>query len=411
MDYCLKLARGEPARPNRPIETDLLALAQRGRARADALYLGATGSGEGGAGPSAGEVSYQTYHPPLFHGLGAVVIKAGSAAGLTLTGCILALRIICVLMALAGRVLVFMTLAHFGRLPALIGLPYLAFLAPVDLFRVSNDSLVTLLGAWVFWLLATGDASRRREPRALLIGLLLLMTVNVKLTAALFLLPAVGIVILALRRTDGTSLRELAFVLLPGCVMFIALVASSWTDASNPAGIGHLRSGAFPEPGGWSLGLLVPSVERWVNWYNLYLANETLVGAGRGSALFPLHHLITLSQVGVMLGLGWLVFVRPDAADGPLMRLRRWTGGALIALLAIQTIFVVLWAVVGRVNWSFRQFALVEMVAILPAAAGWAWLAARPWPMGKVFRPAMWAGAALLFSRSTWPYFQLMRGG
>ena len=222
-------------------------------------------------------------------------------------------------------------------------------------------------------------------------------------------------------RIDRYRLAEAALILLPAGILFLGLSLHHWSASGHATGMGHLQSETFPAPVGWSLGLLVPSVGRWVDWFGLYLTNETLIGARRGAALYPLVHLVTLSQVGAVLALGWLIFKRTpknsDEPSGPAedadqrtLRLRRLILGALVSLLVIQVIYMALWAGVGRVHWSSRQFLLVEFLVLLPVVMGWSWLMGRPWPFAQLGRGLIWAGAALLFSRSTWPYLALLRG-
>jgi hypothetical protein len=358
--------------------------------------------------------SYEAYHPPLSYWLNALVLRAGALFSVGLEGGVILLRIFAAAMVLASRLLLLLALARFGRTVAVAALPYLVFSVPVDLLRVSNDTLVVLLGAAVFWLLVRHSAAARAGWTAAAVGVLLLASVATKMNGLLYLLPAVALCLVLPGRDARFRSIDVLTMLAPALLLAAGLALASFVATGDPTGSSHLARPGFPQPGGLRLGELVPTVQSWFQWHNLLLMTETQVAGRPGEELYPWLHLASLVLLGRLVALGITTFgASPSRLERlawtaerfALLQRYVWAGAAGVLILLV--VMSLLEAFVGRAYFfSARLFLPVEFLVVLPAAAGWAYLLAGSSPALRVIRPACWIAAAALFATTTWPYLR-----
>lgn len=427
-DHCLKLARAQRPSVLSSLEPELLAL-MRERLPNNLQHYRGSASDTPAAHADLITTSYQSYHPPLFYTLGAGLSRLGRLFGLGLLGQILALRCLCALLAAGGRLMVYLALRRMHPAVALAALPYLLFMVPVDLLRVSNDALVYFLGSLLFWLLikfrdAGTDPAAARFLK--LIAALLAAAVFTKTTALLFLLPATLLVLLVIQLErsgfrqsgsvtgipallTGANLRLVAGVLLPALLVQGALIVSSKLAGQGLSGTGHLVTAQFPQPLGFHWGILLPTAESWLRWHDLLLLNETPLNGKQGWQLYPSSRLVTFEQLGLMFSLGWMIFANPRTLpwrrDGQPWPLHVWLLAGWLFLIFMHVLTNVLMARVGRVYWASRQYLPVEFLTVWPAAAGWALVMERlNGRCGLLIKTTLWLAAASWFGWASWPY-------
>ena len=175
-DYAVKLAKGKAASVGDALEPEVQALRARTAERMAWTYLNEAPRAMDPQGKS-----FQAYHPSLPYWLAALLpgVARGDEAG------VLMLRMLCVAMVIAARVLTYLALRRVSPALALAGLAYLGFMLPVDALRFSNDAPAMLLGALTFLLFvrhATAAEDRGAGLRLAGIAAALLATCAVKVT-------------------------------------------------------------------------------------------------------------------------------------------------------------------------------------------------------------------------------------
>jgi len=212
------------------------------------------------------EFSYEAFQPPLYYALALPAWFAGHAIGGAL-GSLYAVRIFDALLAallapLAMMILLALWPGHQGAAWAAAGLTAVLPGVALNLTSVTNDVLVSVLGALCILVAVTGKWSWRR---ALLLGALFGAALLTK-TSAIGIAPALAVALLQTRRDGG--LRPL---LIAGAVAAAGVIP--WF-VSNAAIYGELITtreqlamAAFPprttDPGFWSVSTLHAFVTFW----------------------------------------------------------------------------------------------------------------------------------------------------
>ena len=212
------------------------------------------------------QYSYEAFQPPLYYALALPAWFAGHAIGGAL-GSLYAVRIFDALLAallapLAMMILLALWPGHQSAAWAAAALTAVLPGVALNLSSVTNDVLVTVLGALCILVAVTGKWSWRR---ALLLGALFGATLLTK-TSAVGIAPALGIALLQTRRDGGVRPLLIAGAVAAACVL-------SWL-ASNVAIYGELITtreqlamAAFPprtiDPGFWSVSTLHAFVTFW----------------------------------------------------------------------------------------------------------------------------------------------------
>jgi hypothetical protein len=412
-DYCLKLARGKSAAPTDRVEPDLYLLGHHAVRESTLAYQAVDIQRPDGSVPAPMRGSYEAHHPPLSYWLNGLLLRLGALLGVGLEGGVVLLRLFSAGMVLASRWLLLLALMHFGRPVALAALPYLFFMVPVDLLRVSNDTPVVLLGALVFWLLARPIPPERAAWTAAAAAAALLASVAVKMNGLLYLMPAVLLCLVVPGRDSRFRARHLLLMFAPALLLASALAIANFTATGDPTGSSHLARG-FPPASGLRLGELIPSVRGWLDWHELLLTIETQIGGRMGEALYPFPHLVSLVLVGRLVALGATVFgasstrlARLSLTPERFALLRRYVWAGAISPFVLVLVMGGLWALVGRAYFGSARLHLpVEFLVVLPAAAGWAYLLAGASPAWRTARVACWIAASALFAAVTWPYLR-----
>ena len=212
------------------------------------------------------EFSYEAFQPPLYYAVALPAWFAGHAVGGAL-GSLYAVRIFDALLAallapLAMMILLALWPDHRGSAWAAAGLTAVLPGVALNLTSVTNDVLVSVLGAMCVLVAVTGKWSWRR---ALLVGALFGAALLTK-TSAVAIAPALGIALLQTRRDGGVRPLLIAGAVAAACVI-------PWL-ASNVAIYGELVTtreqvvmAAFPprtiDPGFWSVSTLHAFVTFW----------------------------------------------------------------------------------------------------------------------------------------------------
>ena len=212
------------------------------------------------------EFSYEAFQPPLYYAISLPAWFAGHTIGGAL-GSLYAVRIFDALLAallapLAMMILLALWPDHRGAAWAAAGLTAILPGVSLNLTSVTNDVLVSVLGALCVLVAVTGKWSWRR---ALLVGSLFGAALLTK-TSAVAIAPALGIALLQTRRDGGLRPLLVACAVAAACVI-------PWL-ASNLAIYGELVTtreqlamAAFPprtiDPGFWSVSTLHAFVTFW----------------------------------------------------------------------------------------------------------------------------------------------------
>ena len=212
------------------------------------------------------EFSYEAFQPPLYYALALPAWFAGHAIGGAL-GSLYAVRIFDAVLAgllapLAMMILLALWPGHQRAAWAAAALTAVLPGVALNLTSVTNDVLVSVLGALCILVAVTGKWSWRR---ALLLGALFGAALLTK-TSAIGIAPALAVALLQTRRDGGV--RPL---LIAGCVAAACVIP--WL-ASNAAIYGELITtreqlamAAFPprtvDPGFWSVSTLHAFVTFW----------------------------------------------------------------------------------------------------------------------------------------------------
>ena len=212
------------------------------------------------------QYSYEAFQPPLYYALALPAWFAGHAIGGAL-GSLYAVRIFDALLAallapLAMMILLALWPGHQSAAWAAAALTAVLPGVALNLSSVTNDVLVTVLGALCILVAVTGKWSWRR---AVLLGALFGAALLTK-TSAVGIAPALAIALLQTRRDGGVRPLLIAGAVAAACVL-------SWL-ASNVAIYGELITtreqlamAAFPprtiDPGFWSVSTLHAFVTFW----------------------------------------------------------------------------------------------------------------------------------------------------
>ena len=212
------------------------------------------------------EFSYEAFQPPLYYALALPAWFAGHAIGGAL-GSLYAVRIFDAVLAallapLAMMILLALWPGHQGAAWAAAGLTAVLPGVALNLTSVTNDVLVSVLGALCTLVAVTGKWSWRR---ALVLGALFGAALLTK-TSAIGIAPALAIALLQTRRDGGVRSLLIAGAVAAACVI-------PWL-ASNAAIYGELLTtreqlamAAFPprtiDPGFWSVSTLHAFVTFW----------------------------------------------------------------------------------------------------------------------------------------------------
>lgn len=212
------------------------------------------------------QYSYEAFQPPLYYALALPAWFAGHAIGGAL-GSLYAVRIFDALLAallapLAMMILLALWPGHQSAAWAAAALTAVLPGVALNLSSVTNDVLVTVLGALCILVAVTGKWSWRR---AVLLGALFGAALLTK-TSAVGIAPALGIALLQTRRDGGVRPLLIAGAVAAACVL-------PWL-ASNVAIYGELITtreqlamAAFPprtiDPGFWSVSTLHAFVTFW----------------------------------------------------------------------------------------------------------------------------------------------------
>jgi len=212
------------------------------------------------------EFSYEAFQPPLYYALALPAWFAGHAIGGAL-GSLYAVRIFDAVLAgllapLAMMILLALWPGHQRAAWAAAALTAVLPGVALNLTSVTNDVLVSVLGALCILVAVTGKWSWRR---ALLLGALFGAALLTK-TSAIGIAPALAVALLQTRRDGGVRPLLIAGSLAAACVI-------PWL-ASNAAIYGELITtreqlamAAFPprtvDPGFWSVSTLHAFVTFW----------------------------------------------------------------------------------------------------------------------------------------------------
>lgn len=418
-DYCLKIARHGHAEPTQPLEADLMDLA-RGRLQHYKQFYQGLDIADARIEAEIIPNSYEAYQAPVFYWLAAGPLRLMDRLGWSLSAMVFSLRVFCALLVIGARVLTFLALARFGRPVALAALPFVLFFIPVDLLRVSNDGLVVLVASAVLLGLTRlepagyDEPPRRHRPGrfALLLGFGLLLAVATKVSAGLLLMPAAAVLLAVCWRAHGWRPAEAVALLGPPVAVGLVMAIDNYMGDGTLTGSAHLVGTFFPpRPQGFDPASLVPTVAEWLQIHKWYLLIETLLQGRRGGELYYHDMLVTIEQIGLVVSLGVAAWgARPNRRrrlgwDDPTEAMqRRWTVAAWIVMLLVVIQFSVLWTSVVRVYYSMRIMMPVELMFVLPAAMGWAYLTAFGGRWAPWARRLIWAGAAGLFAQASWFY-------
>jgi hypothetical protein len=318
-------------------------------------------------------VSYQAQHPPLFYALAALLYKAAAGFGLPVVWYLL--RGLC---ALCGAAVVALSAraarAAFGDRPvvALAAAPFVAFLPMFGHMtgNLSNEPLAMALGAWA-WLqmarIARGQTAFTLQGGVLL-GVTLGLAALTRLTALLWLPPAVVVLTYAALRGRGAATA------LPAFVACFALLVAPWFVRNQIAfGTPLLRTFERPLLEGITLGEYLVNPEQpiqprgfpqpivvtplstalWyasTSWLPFWLVQFYLPGglqaAGAWQAVFLLLDIFAL----VLLLLHASRARREGETRDPAGRALLWAAGSAIAscvLVLLQQQFYTDWNVVN----------------------------------------------------------------
>jgi hypothetical protein len=212
------------------------------------------------------QFSYEAFQPPLYYALALPAWFAGHAMGGAL-GSLYAVRVFDAVLAallapLAMMILLALWPGHQGAAWAAAGLTAVLPGVALNLTSVTNDVLVSVLGALCILVAVTGKWSWRR---AVLLGGLFGAALLTK-TSAVGIAPALAIALLQTRREGGLRPLLVAGAAAAACVI-------PWL-ASNAAIYGELVTtreqlamAAFPprtiDPGFWSVSTLHAFVTFW----------------------------------------------------------------------------------------------------------------------------------------------------
>ena len=212
------------------------------------------------------EFSYEAFQPPLYYALALPAWFAGHAIG-GAVGSLYAVRIFDALLAallapLAMMILLALWPGHQGAAWAAAAVTAVLPGVALNLTSVTNDVLVSVLGALCILVAVTGKWSWRR---AALLGALFGAALLTK-TSAIGIAPALVIALLQTRRDGGVRQLVIAGATAAACVV-------PWL-ASNVAIYGELITtreqlamAAFPprtaDPGFWSVSTLHSFVTFW----------------------------------------------------------------------------------------------------------------------------------------------------
>ncbi|HEX9526421.1 MAG TPA: hypothetical protein VF951_02910, partial [Streptosporangiaceae bacterium] len=212
------------------------------------------------------EFSYEAFQPPLYYALALPAWFAGHAIGGAL-GSLYAVRIFDAVLAgllapLAMMILLALWPGHQRAAWAAAALTAVLPGVALNLTSVTNDVLVSVLGALCILVAVTGKWSWRR---ALLLGALFGAALLTK-TSAIGIAPALAVALLQTRRDGGVRPLLIAGSVAAACVI-------PWL-ASNAAIYGELITtreqlamAAFPprtvDPGFWSVSTLHAFVTFW----------------------------------------------------------------------------------------------------------------------------------------------------
>jgi hypothetical protein len=212
------------------------------------------------------EFSYEAFQPPLYYALALPAWFAGHAIGGAL-GALYAVRLFdaalaALLAPLAMMILLALWPGHRGAAWAAAALTAVLPGVALNLTSVTNDVLVSVLGALCILVAVTGKWSWRR---AVLLGALFGAALLTK-TSAIGIAPALAVALLQARRDGGTRPLLIAGAVAAACVI-------PWL-ASNVAIYGEvittreqLAMAAFPprtiDPGFWSVSTLHAFVTFW----------------------------------------------------------------------------------------------------------------------------------------------------
>jgi hypothetical protein len=212
------------------------------------------------------EFSYEAFQPPMYYAIALPAWFAGHAIGGAL-GSLYAVRIFDAVLAallapLAMMILLALWPGHQGAAWAAAGLTAVLPGVALNLTSVTNDVLVSVLGALCILVAVTGRWSWRR---AVLLGALFGAALLTK-TSAVGIAPALAVALLQTRRDRGLRPMLVAGAAAATCVI-------PWL-ASNAAIYGELVTtreqlamAAFPprtiDPGFWSVSTLHAFVTFW----------------------------------------------------------------------------------------------------------------------------------------------------
>ncbi|HEV2217426.1 MAG TPA: hypothetical protein VGV88_07625 [Candidatus Dormibacteraeota bacterium] len=212
------------------------------------------------------EFSYEAFQPPLYYALALPAWFAGHALGGAL-GSLYAVRIFDALLAallapLAMMILVALWPGHRGAAWAAAALTAVLPGVALNLTSVTNDVLVSVLGALCVLVAVTGKWSWRRD---LLLGALFGAALLTK-TSAVGIAPALAVALLQTRRDGGVRPVLIASATAAGCVIpWLASNLSIYGELVTTRE--QLAMAAFPprtaDPGFWSVSTLHAFVTFW----------------------------------------------------------------------------------------------------------------------------------------------------
>lgn len=403
-DYALKLARGGDVRDGALVEKETHEIWFNGFPKASAAYAERAGK----PNPSRQLVSDELKQPPLFYLLLSGVSRAGDVAGMTALQQLYAMRVCCVVMSVAARLLTLLAAFRLSPSAGVFAAVYLLLFIPVDLARVSNDSLAHLLGSAVFYLLVREPGERRRSTTILLASLFVAL-VFTKLTAVLFVGPMYVASELCRPHLFRARVKRLALTVGPGVVAGLALAWYNISTTGSATGINPQHTVSTVPALGMSALYRILTIDMWIHWHKSLLIHETLIQGNRSIHVYSVDHLLTWIVFGQLLCL--VYFCRREKNTVPLIPAEGGVSVPRLALMCFLSLFGAiivmqcLRAFVGQVWYLGRLLVPVEGPAVCLSALGYALVFSQQTKMSKRMRLFAIVAGALLFITPTIRYF------
>ncbi len=378
-DYVLKLNRNVKLQPGLYVEPDVQSLWERNLGLMDYQYRGV----EGGVKVVRQE-SHELMQPQLFYRVCGWLLWVVGWLELSLEGQVVFLRMLCGFMVFAGNVVLYSAIARIWQRAGWLSAVFLVTFVPVDLVRFSNDTPAMVVGAVTAWCLVKSQQDMRVRW-TIAIGLLLAVSLFIKLTAAVFLVAVVVVVKLVFMRREQLHRTGLHMALIgvPVAVCAAILAYANMQYSSTLYGTNPATASTLPE--GIRIVRRIFSASVWQWWHEAMLSIETQYRGRGGASVYPVHAMVTVFIVGQVLALGWACFGNITTTPAQGMKpevsvpqgLRRWIVAALLSVLALQTVIVLILGIVGHIWLAGRMILPVLFWPLLPACCGYLLLADR----------------------------------